>query len=241
MNQLVFKNNNQAVTSSISISNNFGKRHDNVLRDIENLRKDVLNFEEMFYKSTEPDSYGRDRKVYLMNRDGFTLLAMGFTGSKAMEFKMQYIKEFNKMEQFLNSPEMIVQRAMEIQQSKILQLESKIERDEPYTTFGKVVATSDASINIGAFAKLLYDKHGIKMGRNKLFAWLRERGYLMRSGREKNQPKQQYIQQGLFETTVTLISRTQGDVESVTTMITGKGQVEIAKKIMEEEKIRSVI
>jgi len=241
MNQLVFKNNNQAVTSSISISNNFGKRHDNVLRDIENLRKDVLNFEEMFYESTEPDSYGRDRKVYLMNRDGFTLLAMGFTGSKAMEFKMKYINEFNKMEQFLNSPEMIVQRAMEIQQSKILQLESKIERDEPYTTFGKVVATSDASINIGAFAKLLYDKHGIKMGRNKLFAWLRERGYLMRSGREKNQPKQQYIQQGLFETTVTLISRTQGDVESVTTMITGKGQVEIAKKIMEEEKVRSVI
>src|SRR5699024_8761017 len=148
---------------------------------------------------------------------------------------------FIHVEKLWNSPEMIVQRAMEIQQSKILQLENKIERDEPYTTFGKVVATSDATINIGAFAKLLYDKHGIQMGRNKLFAWLRERGYLMRSGREKNQPKQQYIQQGLFETTVTLISRTQGDVESVTTMITGKGQVEIAKKIMEEEKVRSVI
>jgi len=148
---------------------------------------------------------------------------------------------FIHVEKLWNSPEMIVQRAMEIQQSKILQLENKIERDEPYTTFGKVVATSDATINIGAFAKLLYDKHGIQMGRNKLFAWLRERGYLMRSGREKNQPKQQYIQQGLFETTVTLISRTQGDVESVTTMITGKGQVEIAKKIMEEQKVRSVI
>lgn len=147
------------------------------------------------------------------------------------------------IEQALLNPDTIIQLATNLksEQEQRRKLEEQKKRDEPYTTFGKVVATSDASINIGAFAKLLYDKHGIKMGRNKLFAWMRERGYLMRSGREKNQPKQQYIQRGLFETTVSLISRTYGDVESVTTMITGKGQIEIAKKIMEEEKIRGVI
>lgn len=141
---------------------------------------------------------------------------------------------FIKVEKMWNSPEMIIKRAMDLQQDKIIQLEGKIERDEPYTTFGKVVANSDASINIGAFAKLLYDKHGIKIGRNKLFAWLRNKGYLIKTGREKNQPKQQYMERGLFDTTTTLVSRTQGDMQSVTTFVTGKGQVEIAKKLLQE-------
>lgn len=241
MNQLVFKNNNQAVTSSLSVSENFNKGHNHVLRDVRNLQKDVSNFGQMFYETTEPDSYGRPRKIYLMNRDGFAILAMGFTGSRAMEFKMKYINEFNRMEQFLNSPEMIVQRAMEIQQKKILQLEGKLKRDEPYTTFGKAVSNSNASINIGSFSRLLYDKHGINIGRNKLFAWLRDNGYLIKSGRERNQPKQRYLEQCLFETTVTLISRSSGDVESVTTMITGKGQIEIAKRLLQEFNVREVI
>lgn len=51
---------------------------------------------------------------------------------------------------------------MDLQQDKIIQLEGKIETEEPYTTFGKVVSNSEASINIGAFTKLLYDKHGIR-------------------------------------------------------------------------------
>lgn len=141
---------------------------------------------------------------------------------------------FIHVEKMWNSPEMIVKRAMEIQEQKIKHLEGQIKRDEPYTTFGKVVANSDASINIGAFAKLLYDKHSIRIGRNKLFAWMRDKGYLIKSGREKNNPKQLYLEQGLFDTSVTLISRTHGDVESVTTLVTGKGQVEIAKKLLKE-------
>src|SRR5690625_1103447 len=90
------------------------------------------------------------------------------------------------IEQALLNPDTIIQLATNLksEQEKRKQLEEQKKRDEPYTTFGKVVATSDTSINIGAFAKLLYDKHGIKMGRNKLFAWLRERGYLMRRDRK---------------------------------------------------------
>ncbi len=141
---------------------------------------------------------------------------------------------FIHVEKLWNSPEMIVQRAMEIQQQKIVQLEGRIERDQPYTTFGKVVANSDASINVGAFAKLMYDKHGINIGRNKLFSWLRDKGYLIKSGRERNQPKQKYLEQGLFDTTTTLVTRTHGDVQSVTTFVTGRGQVVIAKKLIEE-------
>ena len=98
MENLVIMKNQQAVTTSLQVAETFEKEHKNVLRDIENLKKDVLNFEPMFLEGAEPDSYGRDRKVIYMNRDGFTILAMGFTGSKAMQFKLQYIQAFNEME-----------------------------------------------------------------------------------------------------------------------------------------------
>ena len=99
--ELVIMRDRQAVTTSLQVAKNFEKRHDNVLRDIENLHKDVLNFEEMFIESTELDSYGRNRRIYYMNRDGFSLLAMGFTGKKALQFKLKYIDAFNQMEKQL--------------------------------------------------------------------------------------------------------------------------------------------
>lgn len=104
MNELVVMKNKQAVTSSINLAISFYKEHRNIMRDIRGLKEDVHNFEQMFFESTEPDAYGRDRKVYLMNRDGFTLLAMGFTGSKAMEFKLKYIEAFNEMEKQIKKP-----------------------------------------------------------------------------------------------------------------------------------------
>lgn len=52
----------------------------------------------MFFETNEPDSYGRERRVIYMNRDGFTILAMGFTGKKALQFKLKYIEAFNQME-----------------------------------------------------------------------------------------------------------------------------------------------
>lgn len=81
---------------------------------------------------------------------------------------------------------------------------------------------------------MMYDEHSIKIGRNKMFRWLRDKGYLIKTGREKNNPKQQFIEQGLFETTVSLVSRTHGDVETLTTLITGKGQVKLAEKLIQE-------
>ncbi len=101
MNELVIMKDKQAVTSSLQVSEGFEKQHGHIIRDIEQLEKDVSNFGEMFSVGNEPDSYGRDRKVYFMNRDGFTLLAMGFTGSKALQFKLKYIEAFNRMEEHI--------------------------------------------------------------------------------------------------------------------------------------------
>jgi len=85
-------------TTSRAVADVFEKRHDHILRDIDDLRKDVPNSGEMFFEIQEPDSYGRMQRAYQMNRDGFSLLAMGFTGEKALAWKLKYIKAFNEME-----------------------------------------------------------------------------------------------------------------------------------------------
>lgn len=103
MKELVVMKDQQAVTSSLQVAETFGKEHKNVMRDIRNLKKDGLNIEPMFSEANIPDSYGRDRRAFYMNRDGFTLLAMGFTGKKAMKFKLKYIEAFNSMEKQIKS------------------------------------------------------------------------------------------------------------------------------------------
>ena len=104
MSDLVRINSNQVVTDSRSVAEHFEKRHDHVMRDIEAYKKDVPNFGEMFHETTMPDSYGRQQKVYLINRDGFSLLVMGFTGEKALEWKLKYINAFNEMEKTIKTP-----------------------------------------------------------------------------------------------------------------------------------------
>lgn len=104
MNELLTITNGQPTASSLDIAKHFGKEHRNVLRDIEALQEGVLNFEQtpMFLKTTyvHPQN-GQEYPMYLMNRDGFTLLAMGFTGKEALEWKVKYINAFNAMEQEL--------------------------------------------------------------------------------------------------------------------------------------------
>lgn len=96
------RNEEQVVTSSRTVAEAFEKEHFHVMRDIENLlKKDVSKIGGMFFESEYLDGYGRKQRYYLMNRDGFTLLVMGFTGDKALECKLQYIEAFNAMEQEL--------------------------------------------------------------------------------------------------------------------------------------------
>lgn len=99
MSQLVFLNNDQVVTSSRNVARDFEKEHRNVIRDIERLLKNEQT-RHMFYESYY--THEQNKQVYrefLMNRDGFTLLVMGFTGKQAIDFKLKYINAFNEMEQ----------------------------------------------------------------------------------------------------------------------------------------------
>ena len=104
MNDLVIMKNKQAVTSSLQVAEVFEKNHRDVLKAITNLKRDVRNFAQMFSETNIPDSYNRNRRAFYMNRDGFTLLAMGFTGDKALQFKLKYIEAFNSMEEQVKLP-----------------------------------------------------------------------------------------------------------------------------------------
>lgn len=96
-------------TLSTDVARHFGKQHYNVLRDIDNLRAQLdadhaLNFEEMVLEVEIGSGATRKDRAYRLTRDGFTLLAMGFTGKKALAFKLAYIDAFNRMEAELQKP-----------------------------------------------------------------------------------------------------------------------------------------
>lgn len=100
---LVMVSNDQVVTTSLQVAEYFDKRHADVLRQINNLISLNAKLRSGYESVTYEDSNGKKQPMYLMNRDGFTLLAMGFTGKKAMQFKIAYINAFNEMEDILRS------------------------------------------------------------------------------------------------------------------------------------------
>jgi Rha family phage regulatory protein len=105
MEELVFKSEKGAtVTSSSLVAQKFGKQHKDVLEAVRRLAEnsaDVPSIGVMFCEASLPDAYGRMQPVFIMNRDGFSLLVMGFTGKDALKFKVDFIEAFNIMEQQL--------------------------------------------------------------------------------------------------------------------------------------------
>ncbi|MBD5834748.1 Rha family transcriptional regulator [Lactobacillus delbrueckii] len=102
-NQLVIMHDQQAVTTSLKVAEVFGKKHRNVMQSIKNLTAENSAVKKMFVESTYLNSRGQEWPMFYMNRDGFTLLAMGFSGTKAMGFKLKYIEAFNAMESAINN------------------------------------------------------------------------------------------------------------------------------------------
>ena len=101
MNELVYLKNDEAVCDSLQVAEKFGKRHNNVLQNIDNLIAENSAVKSMFKQSTYKADNGQKYRMFYMNRDGFSLLIMGFTGKDALNWKLQYIKAFNQMESFI--------------------------------------------------------------------------------------------------------------------------------------------
>lgn len=101
MDELVIMHDKQVVTTSLKVAEIFGKEHKHVMETVRKLTAENSTVRKMFIEDSYLNSRNQQQPMYYMNRDGFTLLAMGFTGSKAMEFKLKYIEAFNKMEQIV--------------------------------------------------------------------------------------------------------------------------------------------
>lgn len=244
MNGIILSTQNgEPVVSSRQIAENFDKNHRDVLRAVDNLKEDVRNFAQMFFESTEPDSYGREQRAYLMNRDGFTLLAMGFTGKAALEWKLKYIAAFNEMEKKLTEQPQLT-RSQLLATALIAAHEELEEKDKqiaeltPKGIFADAVSASSQSILVGEMAKLL-SQNGIQMGQNRLFAWLRENGYLIKDRKQTdyNMPTQKSMELRLFEIKETSIAHSDGHTSiNKTPKVTGIGQVYFVNLFLRAEK-----
>lgn len=200
------------VTDSLKVAEVFNKEHRNIIRAIRNILGvgSNLSAPKWFYESTYIDAQGKPRPMFVMNRDGFSLLAMGLTGAKAMQFKVGFIEQFNAMEKVVRQvqqapttpaiPQSFAEalRLAASQAEQIEQQQKKIEADAPRVLFSQAVETSNESVLIGELAKIIC-QNGVNTGEKRLFAWMRENGYLCQYGERYNQPTQKAMELGLFE------------------------------------------
>lgn len=154
----------------------------------------------------------------------------------------QYRQYFLDLEKAWNTPEQVFARALKMADQTIAKLKDtnkslaeKIEADRPKTIFADAVSTSHTSILIGDLAKLIC-QNCVQTGQKRLFQWMRENGYLMKSGASYNMPMQRYIEQGLFEVKESSVQNPDGSVRVTrTTKVTGKGQLYFINKFLGNE------
>ncbi|HEM4382335.1 TPA: phage antirepressor KilAC domain-containing protein [Streptococcus suis] len=150
-------------------------------------------------------------------------------GNQVRQYFIQVEKDFN-------SPEKIMARALLLADKQVHQLEAQIEADKPKVLFADAVSASHSSILVGDLAKLI-SQNGFKIGANRLFAWLRENGYLIkRKGSDWNMPTQKSMELGLFEIKETTITHADGHISiSKTVKVTGKGQQYFINKFLADD------
>lgn len=241
MNGLINIENKDGVllVSSREVAERFGKRHADVLESIANISEQMstAEFSVLFKHGYYKASNGKANPEYLLTRDGFSLLAMGFTGSKALEWKLKYLEAFNKMEEVIKTggvphgKELIALAVIEAQ--KVIEDQGRqIQELIPKGIFADSVAASHTTILVGELAKIL-KQNGVDTGQNRLFQWMRDNGYLInRKGTDYSMPTQRSMEMGLFEIKETSISHSDGHITvNKTPKVTGKGQIYFINKL----------
>lgn len=195
MDELVFiSEKGNAITDSLLIAKKFKKEHKDVIESIKNLMAENSaethnQIFSMFYESyyeielNNGTCAKRRNKKYIMNRDGFSLLVMGFTGKKALKFKLDYIDAFNKMESYIKELEyntvssqslpqdylsalkalVVSEEQKQIAEAKNKQLEEKIEKDEPKVEYYEEVLQSVSTYTTTQIAKELGFESALKL------------------------------------------------------------------------------
>ena len=197
---------------------------------------------------TELMTPGGKQKMVIVNESGLYALIFGSKLDSAKRFKHWVTNEvlpairknggYIAGQENLSDAELmakailVAQRTIEEKNKVIEQQRQKIETDKPKTIFADAVSTSKSSILIGDLAKLIC-QNGYQIGQKRLFQWMRDNGYLIKSGFSYNMPMQRYVEQGLFEVKESNVQNPDGSVRITrTTKVSGKGQVYFVNKFL---------
>ncbi len=183
---------------------------------------------------------GQRRDVTLINESGLYSLILSSKLPKAKQFKHWVTGEVlptirkhggyltqEKMEEALLNPDVLIKLATQLKSERDArkQAEQLIESQKPKVIFAEAVSASKGGILVGMLAKLLH-QNGVKIGQNRLFQKLRDKGYLMKRGVDKNMPTQRSKELGLFDVKESVVGNPDGSIRLTRTpVVTGKGQV----------------
>lgn len=244
--EVVYKTNRGTpVTDSVKVARVFEKQHKNVMKSIRNILGSAINLanQKWFAETTYTDAQGKRQPMFLMSRDGFSLLTMSLTGEKAMAFKVAFIEQFNRMEQAIKElapvtpaiPQTFAQALrLAAEQAETIEAQQKqLEAQAPKVAFATAIINSPSSCGIDELAKLL-KQNGVDMGEIRLFQWLRDNDYLCSVGTARNQPTQKALDMGLFELKPQTWTNPKTDEVMTTTrtMVTGKGKEYFINKFL---------
>lgn len=200
------------------------------------------------------DSMGRNQQVTFITESGLYDVIIRSDSEKAKPFRKWVTSEVlpsirrhgaymtqETLEKALTSPDFLIQLATNLKEEKQKRIEAEqkaelaeqtIKSNAPKVLFADAVSTSQRSCLVAELAKIL-QQNGVNIGQNRLFAWMRENGYLCSKGQYYNQPTQKAMDLGLFELKQTTINKPDGSIlVSTTTKVTGKGQVYFVNKFL---------
>lgn len=201
--------------------------------DLGNPTETVKMFDDDEFSTTEViDSIGRRQQAYVISEPGLYRLVMRSRKPEAKEFQRWVTHEVlpsirkhgaymtqQTLDKALTSPDFLIQLA-----TKLKEEQEKVKELEPKARFADAVAASDGTCLVGELAKMLR-QNGLDIGQNRLFAQLREDGYLGKTGSNRNVPTQKAMDLGLFRIKETAITHSDGHVTiNRTAKVTGKGQ-----------------
>lgn len=253
MNELqIFKNEEFGEIRTIEVNNQpwfVGKDVADIL-GYRNGSRDINNHvEEEDRLKYQIGTAGQLREQTLINESGLYSLILSSKLPKAKEFKRwvthEVLPTIRKTGGYINGSEsmsddevmaralLVAQKTIKANKERISQLEADNDRMKPKALFADAVANSDGTILIGELAKLI-KQNGYDIGQKKLFAWMRENGYLIKQkGSSYNMPTQRAMEMGLFKIKESTIVQPDGSVRLTRTVkVTGKGQQYFINKFL---------
>lgn len=191
---------------------------------------------------------GQNREMYIINESGLYSLILSSKLPTAKKFKRWVTSEVlpairkhgaylteQKVEEILTNPDTIIKLATQLKEEKAkrLEAEKQVEAAKPKVLFADAVSASHTSILVGELAKILRG-NGVEIGQRRLFAWLREHGYLIkRQGTDYNMPTQIAMELGLFEIKEgSYVNGSGANIITKTPKVTGKGQTYFINKVL---------